>query len=224
MLSGNMPSRMMNHIVLFPGLAADERLFSLLQLDLPAVKVISYLSPGKNESLSHYAQRIAATIPEQGNPIFIGVSFGGILAQEVAHYIPVRLIILISSISACSQLTAPLHLLRKFPVYDWLSESQLKKIVLWAGRSFTSKNTSETALFEAMVRDADIQMIRWGIRMTLHWEQKIIPANVIHIHGSRDRLFPASRIPADIIIEGGQHFMIVQRAGEIRTRLLQLLT
>lgn len=218
-----MPSRMMNHIVLFPGLAADERLFSLLQLDLPAAKVITYLSPGKNESLSHYAKRIAATIPELGNPIFIGVSFGGILAQEVAHYIPVRQIILISSISASSQLTALLHLFRTFPVYDWLSESQLKKIVLWAGRSFTNKNTLETALFEAMVGDADIQMIRWGIRMTLHWEQKIIPANVIHIHGSRDRLFPASRIPAGFIIQGGQHFMIIQRAGEIKTRLLQLL-
>lgn len=213
----------MDNVVLFPGLAADERLFSLLQLDLPAVRVINYFPPGEKESLSQYAQRIAATITERGNCVFIGVSFGGILAQEVAHFIPARQIILLSSISSSNQLTALHKIFSIFPVYEWLSESQLKKIVIGAGRSFTRKNTVETELFEAMVRDAAIQMIRWGIRMTLHWEQKTIPANVIHIHGSRDRLFPASRIPAHYIIQGGQHFMIVQRAGEIKARLLQLL-
>ncbi len=211
------------NILIFPGLAADERMFSLLQQSLPAVRVIRYLLPDKKETLAAYAQRMAATIPERQETIFIGVSFGGILAQELAHYIPAKKIILISSISSSAQLSALLAFFRKFPVYEWLSAQQMKCIVIWAGRLFTKKSNEETALFESMVHDADIQLIRWGIRMTLCWKQETAPANVIHIHGSHDRLFPVRKIPADFIIEGGQHFMIVQRATEIRTLLMKLL-
>jgi esterase/lipase len=50
----------------------------------------------KNEDISHYAQRLSARI--EPNSILIGLSFGGIVAIEIAKHIPSK-IILVSSAS-----------------------------------------------------------------------------------------------------------------------------
>ena len=42
--------------------------------------------PEEDESLAHYASRLASTITAP-NPILLGVSFGGIIMQEVAKQI-----------------------------------------------------------------------------------------------------------------------------------------
>ncbi|HUM45516.1 MAG TPA: hypothetical protein PLD84_01220 [Chitinophagales bacterium] len=213
----------MKNIVLFPGLAADERLFASLDLTPFSVKTIEWLRPGEKETLRAYAGRIAATIAPVEETIFIGVSFGGLLAQEVAQFYPVEKIILISSLSSGDQLPKALTFFRLFPVYRWLPERQLKSVVTRIGKKFTNKNETETALFESMVRDADIHLIRWGIDQTLDWKQPAAACNIIHIHGNRDRLFPISLIPVDHVIDGGQHFMVIQEGASINALLKKLL-
>jgi hypothetical protein len=49
-------------------------------------------------------------------------------------------------------------------------------------------------------------------------------SNVIRIHGSKDKLFPLRNTHADYVIEGGEHFMIVQRGEEISLLLNKLLS
>lgn len=205
----------MKNVVLFPGLAADRRLFSQLTIENFPVRIIEFLSPEKNESISRYAQRIAASIPPGDHTVFIGVSFGGILAQEVARFYEVEKIVLISSISSKNQLPFQFSVFKVFPVYDWLSEKQLKELVMWVSERFTIKNKKDRALFESMVWDADIRLIRWGIRQTLRWQQEMPASDITHIHGSLDRLFPIKHIPADYTIESGAHFMVIQQAKEI---------
>ena len=107
-----------------------------------------------------------------------------------------------------------------FPVYEWLSAGVLKKLFAWVGRKFTVKNETETALFEVMLQEADINMVRWGIRQVLGWKQASTSANSIHIHGSNDRLFPIKYIPVNHTIHKGEHFMIIQQR-ETTSALLQ---
>ncbi|MEP7128399.1 MAG: hypothetical protein ABI729_06005, partial [Chitinophagales bacterium] len=180
-------------------------------------------SPPNDETLQNYARNIAATIPAHEHTIFIGVSFGGILAQEVAHFYTPEKIILISSISSVKQLTIAHTLFKIFPVYEWLSAQSLKKLIVWISHRFTKKNISESSLFENMIADADIRFIRWGIRETLHWKQVSTNLAVIHLHGTKDRLFPIAKIPVQHSVEGGQHFMVVQKADEISLLLESLL-
>jgi esterase/lipase len=47
--------------------------------------------------LDDYAKRIAKKIKRE-NPVLIGVSFGGILVQEMAKHINTRKVIIISSV------------------------------------------------------------------------------------------------------------------------------
>ncbi|MEO6167644.1 MAG: alpha/beta hydrolase [Chitinophagales bacterium] len=213
----------MKNIVLFPGLAADERLFASLNLEPFAVQAIHWLKPEKTESLQQYARRIAATIEPREETIFIGVSFGGLLAQEVAQFYAVEKIILISSLSSANQLPAALSFFRIFPVYRWVGENQLKNLVVWMGKKYTKKNEMESIIFQSMVQEADIHLVRWGISQTLHWKQSAPLFNIIHIHGTGDRLFPSAHIPVDYTIYGGQHFMVLQEGAVISALLKKLL-
>jgi pimeloyl-ACP methyl ester carboxylesterase len=213
----------MKNIVLFPGLAGDHRLFDRLVIPCLNRQVVVFLAPEKNETLPSYAKRLAETI-QLGQPlVLIGVSFGGVLAQEVAKYCHAEKIILISSISSNRQLPQVYRVFNIFPVYEWLSAGVLKKLIAWVGRKFTVKNETETALFEAMLKEADISLIRWGIRQVLGWKQVSPSTDVIHIHGAADRLFPIKYIPVNYTIHKGEHFMIIQQRETISALLQSIL-
>lgn len=210
-------------MILFPGLAADGHLFSQIVLKDCKVIVSEFLSPLKNESLRHYAKRVALSLPHDESLIFAGVSFGGILAQEVSKFIPAKKIILISSVSSSPQKPLLFFLFKILPLYKMLSVRSLKNFIIWIGEKFTIKNKDEQALFESMVQKADGDMIRWGISKTLFWKQKSRLPNIIQIHGTKDRVFPIRRIESDYLIEGGQHFMVIQRGEEITDILNRII-
>lgn len=212
----------LQQLVLFPGLAADERLFTTLDLAPHPQQIVLYPVPLKGENLRDYAYRMARNISVHPETVFIGVSFGGILAQEIARFIRVEKIILISSLSSNKQMPGIFHFFKWFPVYEWLPVSLIKQIAKKAGRTFTHKNERERKLFEAMIRDADGRIIRFGIREALCWTQQQTPAGAIHIHGTRDRLFPIRRIPADYVIDGGEHTMVLQNGAAISSIILTL--
>jgi hypothetical protein len=210
-------------VILFPGLAADGHLFSQIGLINCKVIVAEFLSPLRNESLQHYAKRIALSLPHHEDIIFAGVSFGGILAQEVSKFIPAKKVILISSVSSSHQKPLMFFLFKILPLYKMLSVWSLKNFIIWIGKRFTIKNKDEQALFESMVEKADGDMIRWGISKTLFWKQGSRQPGIIQIHGTKDRVFPIRRIEADYIIPGGQHFMIIQRGAEISDILNRII-
>lgn len=88
-------------VYLMPGLAASTAIFE--RIVLPEndfeIHLLEWEIPLGKESLADYAKRIAAKI-KQPNPVLIGVSFGGILVQEMAKYIDVRKVIIISSVKS----------------------------------------------------------------------------------------------------------------------------
>ncbi len=64
------------------GLGVDHRTFKNLQLKDVELVHIPWIDPLKNESLTEYSRRLfeSISIPEEYN--LIGVSFGGMIAQE----------------------------------------------------------------------------------------------------------------------------------------------
>jgi hypothetical protein len=87
----------MKHIYLISGLGADERVFKHLDLSGYKATYIQWLKPEKHESITSYAERLCGQITTT-KPILIGLSFGGIMAVEIAKCIDTEKIILISSI------------------------------------------------------------------------------------------------------------------------------
>jgi len=65
------------------GLGADERVFQFIDLTKIEHYFIKWNEPKKDESLSEYCLKLTEQIDKTNGIILIGVSFGGIIAQEI---------------------------------------------------------------------------------------------------------------------------------------------
>ena len=87
-------------IYCFSGLGADERVFAFLKLNPPYELIpVIWIKPLEGEVLEEYSKRISENI-ETKNPFgILGVSFGGVVAQEVSKIVKPKFTLLISSIN-----------------------------------------------------------------------------------------------------------------------------
>ena len=84
-------------IYLISGLGADKRVFSKLELGDLNVVHLDWIEPLKNETLKSYAMRLAAGIDSSEEFYLLGVSFGGVVAQEIAKILNPKKVFIISS-------------------------------------------------------------------------------------------------------------------------------
>ena len=78
-----------------PGMAANSSIFEHIQLPDNDFKMhfLEWVIPTKRESLVSYARRMVLKI-EYPNVVLIGVSFGGVLVQEMSKQINLRKLII----------------------------------------------------------------------------------------------------------------------------------
>ena len=102
----------------------------------------------------------------------------------------------------------PIHILIPFKSLLWA--------VYWLLNWFFSLETKEEyQLLKAILIDTDTKFLKWAINQVVSWQNETIPDKSYHIHGTRDRIFPINSIEPDLTIEGGGHFMIMNRADKI---------
>ena len=92
------------HIYCMPGLGASSKIFEYFTFDKRfQIHLLDWEEPENNETLQEYAKRMSQKI-EYPSSILIGVSFGGILVQEMAKYIKdYRCLVLISTIKSSKE-------------------------------------------------------------------------------------------------------------------------
>ena len=85
-------------VYFIPGLAAGKEIFEYISLpeELYDVHIIEWIIPKKNETIKQYAKRMAALV-EKKKPILIGVSFGGVMAQEMNEFLDLKKFVSISN-------------------------------------------------------------------------------------------------------------------------------
>jgi len=198
------------------GLGADERVFKYLDLGQLEYKYIKWETPAKHEKLQDYCKRLIAQIDLSKEIILVGVSFGGIVAQEISKIIETKKVIILSSIKSAKEYNWQLSLVRKLKLHK-LAPSRFLK---WSNRLtgdyyFGVTNRSESELLKQIIKDTDRFFMKWAIEEIMSWKGNSTNTNIVHIHGDKDRIFPVNRIKNFISIKGGGHFMIVNRAKEI---------
>lgn len=87
---------MKKELYIFSGLGADERVFQRLDFSGFSVTFIKWIIPQDKETIENYASRLLDQIKTK-KATLIGLSFGGIMAVEVAKQIEVEKVILIAS-------------------------------------------------------------------------------------------------------------------------------
>ncbi|MDQ2793951.1 MAG: alpha/beta hydrolase [Bacteroidota bacterium] len=205
---------------LIPGLGADERVFQFLRLQ-GKVHVLRWLPPHTAaETLPPYAARLAAAVPEEQACWLVGVSFGGVLALEVAQLRPLARVVLISSFSGPQELPWLGRVARATGLHHLVPPQLLPRLPRVAQWFFGVKNGREYQLLRQILRDTDPAFTRWAIARLLQWPGRTTPV-ALRIHGTHDRLLPAGAAPGQHLLPGG-HLIIISRAAEISRMLNQL--
>jgi hypothetical protein len=196
------------------GLGAGKRIFDNLSVNGHELCHLSWIQPLKKESIEQYAARMSAAIREPF-PLLLGVSFGGIMAIEIAKLLLVKKLFVVSSVKSANELpfwmknVGRLQLNKIFPVKPF------RLIQPIANNRLGVSNEEEKLMIRAYRQSADPVYLNWAINQVLNWKNNWQPDNLIHIHGDQDKIFPIRKITVTNIIKGGTHLMIYNRAQEI---------
>ncbi|WP_310395849.1 alpha/beta hydrolase [Hymenobacter sp.] len=210
------PPQARRKVYFVSGLGADERAFQFL--DLPGVDKIfvKWLPPGPREPLPAYCQRLLAQIDLSQEINLVGMSFGGIVCQEMARLVPCRKVLLISSVKSPREMGWQLRLVARSRAYRAVPARLLKwSNLLTANHYFSVETPAEAALLRQIIEDTDPEFARWAIAELMAWPAQAPLPGVAHLHGGRDRIFPAAPIRNATIIADAGHFMVVNRAAAV---------
>ena len=203
------------------GLGADKRAFQNINLPQPFETIyLNWIAPLPEESIANYAQRLAGQINKSENFILVGLSFGGLIATEIARIIPPHKLVLISSVTTRKALPLQLRLAGLFNVEKLLPYKSLQKPGRFLNYAFSPLDTESRQIIHDMVVNADPNFIKWAIKAVLHWKNNEKPANLLQIHGDKDKIFPVKNAKSAIMMHGGGHFCVYSHGAVIRSLIV----
>jgi hypothetical protein len=211
-------------LYLISGLGADERVFD--RLSFPAgIEVIPlpWIKPFRNESLSSYAVRLGSSIDLQHPFCLIGLSLGGIMISELVKTMNPLHAIIISSVKSDKELPAYFSIIRNLKLYKFLPVRIFKIPTIFSFWLFGIKTKDEKKLFRQILKDTDPWFLNWAIKAVLNWKNPTPSKEIIHLHGTNDKIFPIGNTEPTIVIKDGSHFMVFSMANQLNIELAKIL-
>ena len=213
-------------VYMLSGLGLDPAIFSRLKIAADDVYHLRWIEPEKGEELKEYAKRMSACIdPVDDRLVLIGHSFGGVLMQEISKIIKTDKIILVSSIKSKKEKTAAMNFwMRVFPVHKLAGQ----KMILNTFKSWGGHHGYDTPASQKVFRDACVQhssyYFKWATTEICKWKSEGINTPIVHINGTSDKTFPHRKIQDPVIlVEGGDHIMVFNKAEEVNQIINSLL-
>ncbi|MBP6459362.1 MAG: alpha/beta hydrolase [Crocinitomicaceae bacterium] len=211
---------MSQKIFIFSGLGADHRVFHKMNFQEFEPVFIRWLEPMKDEVIQDYALRISKQITEQ-NPLVIGISFGGMMAIEVSKFLTFQKLVLIASAKTRYELPLLYRVLGtlKVPLFfpmRWLKKSnQLSYFV------FGVTTQEDRKILDAIYNDTSPSYLRWALNAVCTWKNESVTQNLLHIHGTNDRILYYSKIKNAIPIPNGGHLLPLTETQKLEELILK---
>ncbi|RKT00154.1 alpha/beta fold hydrolase [Flavobacterium sp. 123] len=211
-------------VYLMPGLAASSAIFERIEFPVATFEIVllEWEIPLYNETLPDYAKRISAKITHP-NPVLIGVSFGGILVQEMAAFVQARKVIIISSVKSNLEFPRRMKIAKTTKAYKLIPMSLILNLENLAKFSFGGKINQRIKLYEKYLSVRDIKYLEWAVEKVILWDRTVIDERVIHLHGDNDDVFPIKYIQKCIVVKGGTHIMILSKYKWLNANLPNII-
>ncbi len=207
-------------IYLIPGMTTDYPVYSRLLPILPNASVVDYLPPKDDEPLVDYAWRMASGLRAQS--YLVGVSFGGIVALEIARILRPRGCVLISSIRH------PCELPPWFRVWRLFGGRNCGRWLRFVGglASLTPRSVRSVSTMRAAgLAGRRGSWHRWATAAVIDWQpsRQFDGCPLLQIHGTADSTFPIRYTHPDISVSGGQHALPISHPAEIAEAICEFM-
>lgn len=200
------------HVYFMPGLAASSLIFE--RISLPAetfeIHLLEWIIPIEKESLATYSHRMSKLIQHE-NIVLVGVSFGGVVVQEMAQFLNLRKLIIISSIKTNLEMPPRMKVINNLKAYKLMPLRLLQNIEILNKFPLSSFVKQRLKIYQKYLSIRDKTYLKWSIEQMITWKRIKKDDNVIHIHGDSDEVFPIKNIKDCIIVKGGTHIMILNK-------------
>jgi len=214
----------MTDVYFIPGMAANSSIFEYIKLPENQYRMhyLEWIIPEKNETLHGFVKRLILGIKHE-NPILVGVSFGGIIVQEIAKVIPVKKVVLISSVKTKHELPRRMVLAKYTGLHHLIPTSLVYKLEVIAKYAYGESVVKRLHLYSKYLSVRDKYYLDWSIDKIIHWDQQQPLSNTVHIHGELDKVFPFVYIKECVVVKGGTHIMIINKHKWFNENLPRLL-
>ncbi|WP_111683939.1 alpha/beta hydrolase [Winogradskyella tangerina] len=214
----------LTHVYLMPGMAANPTIFEHIKLPEDRYKIhwLEWQIPEKDESLEAYAKKMCEFITYD-NSVLLGVSFGGMLVQEMSKYLKLKKLFVVSSVKSHHELPKRLKLLKYTKAYKILPTQLVSNIDLLAKYAFGETIKKRVDLYKKYLSVSDKVYLDWAIKQVVCWDQEEPHPEAIYIHGDKDIVFPHSCQGDCIVLKGGTHIMIINKFKWFNENLPKLI-
>ncbi len=201
------------HLYLMPGMAANSTIFEGLRLPENQFELhfLDWFIPEREMDLRTYAQKMLEKV-NHPSPVLLGVSFGGLLVQEMAKLTVTKKVIIISSVKDKKEMPKRMIFAKYTKAHKLLPTGMVSNIELLAKYAFGENVTKRLDLYKKYLSVRDKDYMDWAIDKMINWDGKRELDNLVHIHGEKDNVFPISNIKDCIKVKNGKHAMIVYRS------------
>lgn len=213
---------MTKKLYIFSGLGADERVFQGLDFSDYSTIFINWNAPQDKETIENYATRLLDQITTP-KPTLIGLSFGGLMAIEVAKQIETEKVILIASAKTKKEIPFYYRFAGRIGLHKILPTRLLKKSNFITNWFFGTSSSHDKKILKQILIDTDPIFLKWALDKVARWTNIAQTENVFHIHGANDRILPLSYLNPNEIIKNGGHLMTLNKTTELNNILRQQL-
>jgi len=204
-------------LILFPGLAADERMY-VQYSGLPVTLVTPrLLIPQLGETMVSYACRHAQWLCIGENDIVGGCSFGSMVASEICRQRETRALVLLSGALSSGALVASSHQLHRFVHY--LPFRLIRRVLtstFFLRKVFGEAELEDVALGREMIVDTPRELLLRGSALATGYRpDKVIGCEIFSLHGGQDNVINPPSLDQGEILASAGHGMVVSHAGEV---------
>ena len=207
---------MKTRLVFLPGLGADSRLFYPQQSVFKDSISPPWIAPRKNETLPQYARRWVKHLKLKKGCVLIGVSFGGMVALEMARWVKPKAVLLIGSCRTPQSIPGVLKVAGSFPTWPLIGKVLVSLFPFGRKWFLGAKTKDQQDLLTQMFLETPNPFLLWTVGAIRGWagfdgEFK----NVYHVHGDKDHLIPIRNVRPDKVIQGGGHVINLTHPREV---------
>lgn len=209
-------------VYFFPGLGADASLAKFHILPGHDVEWVNW-PKDINGNWGRFEEDLLSENNIESGTVFIGISFGGMVAQRLARFKKPICIILISSLTKSSSISPLLRAFKPIVKYLPLFLFNMNLIPGFAAGWFFGINKKEdvSLLFEMANRLKPIDFKRLN-QLALEFQAgKEVGTPLFRIHGQKDRLIVAESEVREKIIPAGGHLISMTHSNEVNSSIIR---